>query len=78
MFKSSDKKMQNIQISLLKGACALTKLSYSLGKCDNPEILDLVGNAMESLVLLGHANRQLRMLRRESMEPDMKGEYTHL
>lgn len=33
---------------------------------------------MESLALLGHANRQLCMLRRESMKPDMKGEYTHL
>eukprot|EP00105_Crassostrea_gigas_P034950 XP_019919098.1 PREDICTED: uncharacterized protein LOC109617440 [Crassostrea gigas] len=78
MTKSSDKKMQNIQTSLVKGACALTKLTYLLGKCDNPEILDLLGNAMESLALLGHANRQLCMLRRELMKPDMKGEYTHL
>lgn len=53
-------------------------LTYLLGKCDNPEILDLLGNATESLALLGHANRQLCMLRRESMKPDMKGEYTHL
>lgn len=76
--KSSDKKMQNVQTSLIKGACALTKLTHLLGKCDNPEILDLLGNAMESLALLGHANRQLCMLRREFMKPDMKGEYTHL
>lgn len=47
MTKSSDKKMQNIQTSLVKGACALTKLTYLLGKCDSPEILDPLGNAME-------------------------------
>lgn len=33
---------------------------------------------MESLALLGHAKRQVCILRRESMKPDMKGEYTHL
>lgn len=78
MTKSSDKKMQNIQTSLVKGACALTKLTYLLGKCDNPEILDVLRNTMESLALLGNAKRRLCMLRRESMKPDMKGEYTHL
>lgn len=33
---------------------------------------------METLALLGHAYRQLCMLRRGSMKPDMKGECTHL
>lgn len=33
---------------------------------------------MKSLALLGHANGQLCMLRRQSIKPDIKGEYIHL
>ena len=76
--RTNDKKMQNVQTSLIKGSIALTKLTQKMGKLDAPEVLDLIGNAMEALALLGHANRQLCMFRREAMKPDMKGEYSHL
>ncbi|KAK3100116.1 hypothetical protein FSP39_015017 [Pinctada imbricata] len=76
--RTNDKKLQNVQQALIKGATGLTKLADVIGKSDNEEMSELLTPALESLAMFGHANRLICMFRREAMKPDMKGEYSHL
>ena len=78
MIRTGDKKLQNVQASIVKGAISLTKMANVMGQSENPKMSELLSTVMESLALFGHANRQLCMFRREAMKPDMKGEYSHL
>ena len=78
MIRTGDKKLQNVQASIVKGAISLAKMANVMGQSENPEMSELLSTVMESLALFGHANRQLCMFRREAMKPDMKGEYSHL
>ncbi|ESO91460.1 hypothetical protein LOTGIDRAFT_153904 [Lottia gigantea] len=76
--KIADKKIQNAQTSLVKGAIIVTKLTDVFGRASNEGSDDNLEKALEALALLGHANKQLCFLRRENMKPNMKGEYSHL
>ncbi|ESP01985.1 hypothetical protein LOTGIDRAFT_157121 [Lottia gigantea] len=76
--KIADKKIQNAQTSLVKGAIILTKLTDVLGYAPNEGSDENLEKALEALALLGHTNKQLCFIRRENMKPDIKGEYSHL
>ncbi|KAK6185393.1 hypothetical protein SNE40_007638 [Patella caerulea] len=76
--RTMDKRIQNAQTSIIKGAVSLAKVTEVLG-CGQPlDVNNVLEQAMESLALFGHANKQLCFVRRDMMKPDMRGEYLHL
>jgi hypothetical protein len=65
--------MQNIEKTLVKAATILTKVVDKMAKLDtdqdeNSEVLD---NCNDTIALLGHANRQINLARRDFMKPDL-------
>ena len=76
--RTNDKKIQNAQTSVVKAAVIMTKVLDKLGKKESDENSELINQTMQSLALLGQSNRQLCLLRRELMKPDMRGEYSHM
>ncbi|ESO83950.1 hypothetical protein LOTGIDRAFT_155255 [Lottia gigantea] len=71
-------RIQNAQTSIIKGAVSLSKITDTLGSGQSMDVNHVLEQAMESLALFGHANKQLCFIRRDLMKPDMRGEYLHL
>ncbi|ESP03479.1 hypothetical protein LOTGIDRAFT_171416 [Lottia gigantea] len=76
--RTMDKRIQNAQTSIIKGAVSLSKITDTLGSGQSMDVNHVLKQAMESLALFGHANKQLCFIRRDMMKPDMRGEYLHL
>jgi hypothetical protein len=76
--RTVDKKLQNVETSVVKTATILVKVCDKIGKLDDPCVFDMIDRSMEALALLGQSNYQINMLRRELMKTNMKGEYSHL
>ena len=73
-----DKKLQNIEKSVIKSAIIMTRTVNDMAKdesCDNSQWID---NCNDSLALLGHCNRQINLLRRDLIKPDLCWDYVHL
>jgi len=81
--RSLDKKMQQIATSAVKAGVHLTKTMSMLVDVDKDsfnedrkkEILD---GCNDALALMGHANYQVNMTRRDLLRPELKREYSHL
>ena len=80
--RSSDKKLQNVEHSLVKGATIIAKVVNRLAIMEknekNADFDELIDLCNDSLALMGHANYQLNMTRRDLIKPDMRHGYTHL
>jgi len=80
--KTVDNKMKNIQTIIVKGATVLTKVVDKLDKMlqneNSDEMSTILDDCMDSLALMGHANRHTCLLRRELMKPDILDDYGHL
>ncbi|KAK3095831.1 hypothetical protein FSP39_019712 [Pinctada imbricata] len=80
--RSSDKKLQNVENSLLKGSTILTKVVNRLAEMEkekhDEEVDQLIDLCNDSLALFGHANHQLNMTRRDLIKPEMRYGYGHL
>ena len=92
--QTCDKKMQNIEKTVVKAATILTKVVDKMANLytdpanlytdpanlytdqdENSEVLD---NCNDTIALLGHANRQIILARRDFMKPDLDANYVHL
>jgi hypothetical protein len=73
-----DKKMQNIEKTLVKAATILTKVVDKMAKLDTDENSEVLDNCNDTIALLGYANRQINLARRDFMKPDLDTNYVHL
>ena len=82
--RTTDKKLQNIETSVVKSAIVLTKMVDQVAKLEQKlkekgeDITFIVDDVNDSLALLGHANRQINLTRKDLLKPELKYEYTHL
>ena len=82
--KYIDKKMQNAETSLIKGAIFITKAVNKLAELEAPakekgiELSSVVDQCKDALSLLGHCNQQICLTRRDIIKPELKSEYSHL
>jgi hypothetical protein len=76
--QTCDKKIQNIEKTLVKAATILTKVVDKMAKLDTDENSEVLDNCNDTIALLGHANRQINLARRDFMKPDLDANYVHL
>jgi len=80
--RSSDKKMQNIETSVVKSATILTKVVEKMAKMEgelkNDNFSKLIDDCNDALALMGHANKQINLTRKDFLRPELKREYSHL
>ena len=73
-----DKKLQYIEKSVITSAIIMTRTVNDMAKdesCGNSQWID---NYNDSLALLGHCNRQINLLRRDLIKPDLCWDYVPL
>ncbi|WAR17539.1 hypothetical protein MAR_032133 [Mya arenaria] len=80
--RTADKKLQNIESSIVKGATLLTKVVDTMAKLENSasdsDLGSLIENCNDALALLGHANKQVNLTRKYFLRPELKQEYSHI
>ncbi|XP_050392734.2 uncharacterized protein LOC126811206 isoform X2 [Patella vulgata] len=82
--RSSDRKMQAIESSVIKSAIILSKAVDSLAdladtsNLPSTAIPDVIDKLNDSLALLGHSNRQINLTRRDFIKADLRPEFSHL
>ncbi|CAG2203573.1 unnamed protein product [Mytilus edulis] len=80
--KTVDNKMKTIQSVVVKTATVMAKvinkLDLMLEKEECTEHSNMLDDCMDSLALMGHANRLVCLMRRTLMKYDIIGEYGHL
>ena len=77
--KTIDRKMQNIETSVIKGSIILAKVVNKLADVENElddtqktKLGKIIDECNDSLALFGHANKQVNMTRRELIKPELK------
>lgn len=80
-----NRKMQSIETSVIKAFITLAKvadklavLEKELDDSQKQKLEKIVDECNDSLALLGHANRQMDMTRRNLIKPELRYEYLHL
>ena len=65
--RTTDRKLQHVEESIIKGATILVNLDYEYkdGQCGT-----LIDQCNDVLALLGHANRQVNMARKDFLRPE--------
>ena len=83
--RTNDRKMQNIETSVIKGSVILTKVVNKLAVLEKDgddalkaSISKIIDECNDSLTLFGHANRQINITRRDFIKPELRFEYLHL
>ena len=83
--RTNDRKIQNIDTSVIKGSVILTKVVNKLAELENEideasksSISKIIDECNDSLTLFGHANRQINLTRRDFIKPELRFEYLHL
>lgn len=81
--RSNDKKMQQIATSIVKAGIFLTKTMTMLvaneqDKSETEREKHILDSCNDALALMGHANYQVNMMRRDMLRPELKREYSHL
>ncbi|KAK3092455.1 hypothetical protein FSP39_003008 [Pinctada imbricata] len=84
--KTNDRKMQNIETSLIKGSIILAKIVNKLAILENDinddehksTIGQIIDECNDILALFGQTNRQINMTRRDLIKPELRYEYLHL
>lgn len=78
--RTMDKKLQNIETSVIKAATMLVKVVNNMAILENdcPKYGEMIDNCNDVLALMGHSNRQINLTRRDLLRPELKEEYNHL
>ena len=76
--RSRDKELQNIETSCVKSACILAKTVDKLARIDANALESPIEGINDAIALLGHTNKQINMLRRDLLKPELRNEYNHL
>ena len=82
--QSADKKLQFLERTIVKAATILTKTVNKMALDENNNANgnsgsgEYIDKCNDVLALLGHANRQLNMTRRDFLKPEMMAEYVPL
>ncbi|XP_053394692.1 uncharacterized protein LOC123558813 [Mercenaria mercenaria] len=85
--RTNDKKLQNIEKSIVKAGVFLTKTMDRAAKFEkvltendmtDGDMTGLIEGCNDALALIGHANYQVNMARRDFLRPELRAEYTHL
>ena len=82
--QSADKKLQFLERTIVKAATILTKTVNKMAIDENNNANgnsgsgEYIDKCNDVLALLGHANRQLNMTRRDFLKPEMMAEYVPL
>ena len=83
--RTNDRKMQNIETSVIKGSVILTKAVNKMADIETkvedllkPEVSKLLDECNDALTLFGHANRQINITRRDFIKPELRFEYLHI
>lgn len=84
--RNNDKKMQAIEKSIVKAGVCLTKTMEGIAKLEtdcknsdkNIDMSSILDGCNDALALLGQANLQVNMTRRDFLKPDLRDEYKHL
>lgn len=78
--RSQDLKFQKVQTSLIKGMCALVRVTNAIVK--QADKLnggkEALAEALDSISLLANANSELNIRRKELIKPDLHADYKHL
>jgi hypothetical protein len=80
--RSNDKKMQNIEASVVKSATKIAKVVDKMAKLetngDGDVFSSLIDECNDVLALLGQANKQINFTRKDFLRPELNKEYSHL
>lgn len=83
--RTTDKKLQNVETSVVKSATILAKLVDKFAKVEkklsdscNEDCSYVIDNINDAMALLGHANRQINVTRKDLLKPELRNEFTHL
>lgn len=80
--KTNDNKMKSIQSVVVKSSTVMAKVIDKLDKLlikdDNAVYSSVLDDCMDALALMGHANRQICLMRRTLMKYDIITDYGHL
>lgn len=76
----NDKKLQSVATSIIKASTILAKTVNDMAKVEEvcQQVTPFIENGNNVLALLGQANRQLNLTRRDFMRPDLREDYAHL
>ena len=77
----NDKKMQNIETSVVKAATIVVKVVNQMAKIEKDQdntFGKLIDDTNDVLALLGHSNKQINTVRKDLLKPELKDEYVHL
>ncbi|VDI19941.1 Hypothetical predicted protein [Mytilus galloprovincialis] len=78
--QTCDKKMQNIERSVVKTTVLLSKTVNKVANTDNVtnEFSEVIDECNDDLALLGHTNRQINLARRDLIKYELNNKYTHM
>lgn len=78
--KTNDRKLQTVETTVVKAATLLVKSVHEMSvleKTDKTHGIE-IDRCTEALALLGHANRQINLARRDLLKPEIRDDYVHL
>ena len=78
--RTNNLKFQKLETSVVKAATVLSKVVNTMASIENEHVKfgEMIDNCNMSLALLGHSNKQICMMRRDLIKPEIKEEYSHL
>lgn len=77
--RTSDLKLQKVQKSLIKGSTAVVQVVNDLiSKPDMPSNCQIIKQLMDGVLLMGNANIELNLRRREALKPELHTSYRYL
>ena len=78
--KSNDKKLQNVENSIIKASTLLVKTVNNMAKLEkeNSKYGEMIDDCNDILALLGNSNRQINLARKDFLRPELKEDYAHL
>ncbi|XP_038051565.1 uncharacterized protein LOC119724536 isoform X2 [Patiria miniata] len=84
--RSQDIKLQKVQQALMKGVVPIvgvinslmTRLNGSAAGTDNLDVKGEITKLLDAIAVIGHANHELNMRRRELIKPDLNKQFSGL
>ena len=82
--RSADIKLQRVQSNLVKGLVPIVSVIEKLVKArdkipkDALDVPELIRAATDAIALVGAANFELNMRRRDNIKPELNEDYKHL
>ena len=79
--RTADRKLQQIEETVIKSATIMVKVVNSLAGMEDQadkDIGNVIDNCNDAVALLGHANRQINMARKDFLRPELPKDYARL